>query len=65
MRWSEIDVHFRGAMITSGGHGFSAMGRKELLNILQRRAASLGVDLRFRDEVDRRSTATSWSPPTA
>ena len=35
-------------MITSGGHGFSAMGRKELLGILQRRAASLGVELRFR-----------------
>ena len=27
------------AKITSGGHGFSAMGRKELLGILQRRAA--------------------------
>ena len=27
------------------------MGRKELLGILQRRAASLGVDLRFRSEV--------------
>src|SRR4051794_36337573 len=51
VRWSEIDVHFRGRKITSGGHGFSAMGRKELLNILQRRAAALGVDLRFRDEV--------------
>src|SRR3954470_17026674 len=51
VRWSEIDVHFRGRKITSGGHGFSAMGRKELLNILQRRAMSLGVDLRFRDEV--------------
>jgi len=51
VRWSEIDVHYRGEVVTSGGHGFSAMGRKELLNILQRRAASLGVDLRFRSEV--------------
>src|SRR3954470_1469016 len=50
VRWSEIDVHFRGQKITSGGHGFSALGRKELLNILQRRAASLGVGLRFRNE---------------
>src|SRR3954466_3770626 len=31
VRWSEIDVHFRGRVITSGGHGFSAMGRKDLL----------------------------------
>jgi anthraniloyl-CoA monooxygenase len=50
-RWSEIDVHHRGERITSGGHGFSAMGRKELLNVLQRRAAELGADLRFRTEV--------------
>ena len=51
VRWSEIDVHYRGEVVTSGGHGFSAMGRKELLGILQRRATSLGVDLRFHSEV--------------
>src|SRR4051794_9576482 len=51
-RWSEIDVHHRGEVITSGGHGFSALGRRDLLNILQRRAVGLGVDLRFRTEVD-------------
>ena len=39
VRWSEIDVHYRGEVITSGGHGFSALGRKQLLNILQTRAA--------------------------
>ena len=64
VRWSEIDVHYKGRVITSGGHGFSAMGRKELLGVLQRRAASAGVDLRFRSEVPR-WTATSSSPPTA
>src|SRR4051794_10737214 len=42
VRWSEIDVHFRGDVITSGGHGFSALGRKQLLNILQRRGAGAG-----------------------
>src|SRR3954469_2222528 len=51
VRWSDIDVHYRGEVVTSGGHGFSALGRKQLLNILQRRAASLGVDLHFRSEV--------------
>src|SRR6201991_2180853 len=51
VRWSEIDVHYRGEVITSGGHGFSALGRKQLLNILQHRAADLGVELRFRHEV--------------
>jgi anthraniloyl-CoA monooxygenase len=50
VRWSEIDVHYRGEIITSGGHGFSALGRRQLLGILQRRAVALGVDLRFRTE---------------
>lgn len=53
VRWSEIDVRYRGKTVTSGGHGFSAMGRRELLGLLQRRAAALGVDLRFRSEVSR------------
>ena len=47
-RWDDIDVHFRGTVTTSGGHGFSAMSRKELLRILQRRCIELGVDVRFR-----------------
>src|SRR3954471_23270048 len=46
-RWGEIDVHHRGHVMTSGGHGFSALGRQVLLNILQSRASELGVDLRF------------------
>ncbi len=46
-RWDDIDVHYRGEVITSGGHGFAAMGRKRLLQILQQRCAQLGVDVRF------------------
>ncbi|MDN5858473.1 MAG: bifunctional salicylyl-CoA 5-hydroxylase/oxidoreductase, partial [Pseudonocardia sp.] len=49
-RWDDIDVHFRGTTITSGGHGFAAMGRKRLLQILQQRCLALGVDVRFRTE---------------
>jgi anthraniloyl-CoA monooxygenase len=49
--WDDIDVHFKGRTITSGGHGFSGIARKKLLQILQRRAADLGVDLRFQAEV--------------
>src|SRR3954463_8163075 len=51
-RWAEIDVHYRGETIPSGGHGFSALARVDLLGVLQRRAAGLDVDLRFRTEVD-------------
>jgi anthraniloyl-CoA monooxygenase len=47
-RWDDIDVHFRGTVTTSGGHGFSAMSRKELLRILQRRCVELGVAVHFR-----------------
>ncbi|WP_313810558.1 bifunctional salicylyl-CoA 5-hydroxylase/oxidoreductase [Glutamicibacter sp.] len=46
-RWSDIDIHFRGQMHTVGGQGFAAMSRKELLELLQRRAQELGVDVRF------------------
>lgn len=49
--WDDIDVHVKGRVITSGGHGFSGISRRTLLQILQRRAASLGADLRFRSEV--------------
>ena len=46
-RWDDIDIHYRGRTITSGGHGFAGLARVKLLEILQRRAAGLGVDLRF------------------
>lgn len=50
--WQDIRVvHFGGDRFVSGGHGFSAMSRLELLEILTRRATDLGVDLRFHDEV--------------
>lgn len=49
-RWDDIDVHYRGEVITSGGHGFAAMGRKRLLEILQQRCHDLGVDVRFETE---------------
>ncbi|MGH3157921.1 MAG: FAD-dependent monooxygenase, partial [Streptosporangiaceae bacterium] len=49
-RWDDIDVHFKGETITSGGHGFAAMSRRRLLGILQQRCAELGVEVIFRTE---------------
>jgi anthraniloyl-CoA monooxygenase len=49
-RWDDIDVHFKGETITSGGHGFAAMSRRRLLAILQQRCTDLGVRLHFRTE---------------
>ncbi|MEV6610343.1 FAD-dependent monooxygenase [Kutzneria sp. NPDC051319] len=46
-RWSDIDIHYRGRIETSGGHGFAAISRMRLLQILQQRCLDLGVDVRF------------------
>src|SRR5260221_2573177 len=43
--WDAIDIHYRGEVLTSRGHGFSGLSRQVLLNILQQRAKSLGVEL--------------------
>ncbi|MFJ9114062.1 bifunctional salicylyl-CoA 5-hydroxylase/oxidoreductase [Streptomyces sp. NPDC102394] len=50
VRWDDIDIVHRGVRHTSGGHGFAALGRKRLLEILHERCRDLGVDLRFRTE---------------
>jgi anthraniloyl-CoA monooxygenase len=50
--WDDIDIYFQGHTIVSGGHGFSGISRKHLLEILQRRAIELDVELRFQTEVD-------------
>ena len=51
--WDDIELGFKGEVISSGGHGFVGIGRKKLLNILQRRCEELGVQLVF--EVDAES----------
>lgn len=50
--WDNIDVHFKGQIVTSGGHGFCGIGRKRLLNILQESCEQLGVKLIFEADVD-------------
>ncbi|GAA0635693.1 bifunctional salicylyl-CoA 5-hydroxylase/oxidoreductase [Streptomyces thermocarboxydovorans] len=47
VRWEDIDIVHRGNRHTSSGHGFAALGRRRLLQILHDRCRSLGVDLRF------------------
>ncbi len=50
--WDDIELHFKGQVIRSGGHGFVGIGRKKLLNILQLRCEELGVKLVFEADVD-------------
>jgi anthraniloyl-CoA monooxygenase len=49
--WNAIDVRYRGERVRSRGHAFSAISRKRLLQILQRRCTDLGVELQFLREV--------------
>jgi len=54
--WGEIKVHHPGGrQLVSGGHGFAAAGRRDLLEILARRALDLGAGLEFSTEVTRSS----------
>ncbi|MCZ6860651.1 MAG: FAD-dependent monooxygenase, partial [Alphaproteobacteria bacterium] len=45
--WGDIDIHFKGQVLSSKGHGFAGMSRKDMLIIMQQRASELGVDIRF------------------
>lgn len=50
--WDDVELHFKGRVIRSSGHGFVGIGRKQLLNILQERCEALGVELLFDREVE-------------
>ena len=50
--WDDIELEFKGRTLRSGGHGFVGIGRKKLLNLLQRRCEALGVVLEFEREVE-------------
>jgi anthraniloyl-CoA monooxygenase len=58
--WDDIAVHYRGQVMRSGGHGFSGIGRRRLLNILQDRARELGVELRFESEIEGLAAWRDW-----
>ena len=69
--WDDIDVFIHGRRITSGGHGFSGIARKKLLNILQdarsraRRAPSLQCRTSSRRDLSTQTGGLiSSSPPT-
>jgi len=50
--WDDIELIFKGRRQRMGGHGFIGIGRKHLLNILQRRCERLGVELVFEREAE-------------
>lgn len=52
MRWSDIHVVHRGERIVIDGVGFAGIGRLELLQLLQNRAAALGLHPRYETRLD-------------
>ena len=50
-RWDDIEIHYRGQVLTSTGHGFSGLSRRTLLEILADRCRAVGVQLCFEREV--------------
>jgi 2-polyprenyl-6-methoxyphenol hydroxylase-like FAD-dependent oxidoreductase len=45
--WKNITLHLRGESVAVDGVGFSSIGRLDLLTILQQRARSVGVIMRY------------------
>jgi anthraniloyl-CoA monooxygenase len=50
--WDDIDIHYRGQILSSTGHGFAGMARTDLLEILSARCEGLRIDVRFGVEVE-------------
>ncbi|HEU5312121.1 MAG TPA: FAD-dependent monooxygenase, partial [Candidatus Eisenbacteria bacterium] len=50
-RWDDIEIHYKGEVLTSTGHRFSGLSRKKLLSLLAERCRDAGVKLCFEREV--------------
>jgi anthraniloyl-CoA monooxygenase len=50
-RWEDIEIHYRGTVMRSTGHRFSGVERKTMLELLARRAQSLGVEVHWQREI--------------
>ena len=49
--WDDVDVYFKDRRITSSGHGFCGIARLKMLQIFQRRATELGVNMLWEQEI--------------
>ena len=50
-RWDDIEIHYRGEVLRSSGHGFSGLSRRAMLDILAQRALELGVRIEIGTDV--------------
>ena len=51
-RWDDLTVVHRDDAISLDGHGFTAIARLELLQLLQRHCAAAGVEMRFETRLE-------------
>ncbi|MEE9393324.1 MAG: FAD-dependent monooxygenase [Planctomycetota bacterium] len=49
--WSDIETYFGGSCVTSTGHGFCGMSRRQLLVLLEERALEVGVQIHYESEI--------------
>jgi anthraniloyl-CoA monooxygenase len=50
-RWDDIEIHCRGHVLVSTGHGFIGLSRRALLDMLARRCCAAGIAVRTEAEV--------------
>jgi anthraniloyl-CoA monooxygenase len=49
--WEDIEIHYRGTVLRSTGHRFSGLERTTLLQLLARRAQTLGVTIHWQQQI--------------
>ena len=49
--WDDVEIHYQGEVLRCAGNGFCGCSRLKLLELLQERAAGLGVNIVYETEV--------------
>ena len=50
--WDDIDIHVKGQVLKSTGHGFAGMSRVKMLILMQQRCQELGIKMHFQHRID-------------
>ena len=50
--WDDIDIHIKGQVLKSTGHGFAGMSRVGMLMLMQDRCKELGIDMHFQERIE-------------
>jgi 2-polyprenyl-6-methoxyphenol hydroxylase-like FAD-dependent oxidoreductase len=63
--WRNMALNLKGEQIVLDGVGFSAIGRPKLLQLLQQRARSVGVELTFGKLIESVAEVGEWTSSSA